>query len=49
MDHVLLLSIAHAEFEQALEDYDQAIYQVTNGEVTALDALTELQRQTEAR
>ena len=49
IDSALILSVAHAEFEQALEGYGQAIHEVSNGNVTALDALTDLQRRVEAR
>jgi multiple sugar transport system substrate-binding protein len=49
IDHALILSVAHAEFDRALEDYGQAVHEISNGNVTVLDALTDLQRQVEAR
>ena len=49
IDNALILSFAHAEFDQALEEYMQAIIEISNGNVTVLDALTDLQRQVEAR
>ena len=49
IENALIFSAAHAEFEQALNDYRETIYGISNGNMTASEALTELQWQVEAK